>query len=111
MRDVPRNSRVKIPRHVKSLLWEYKGRAFTWPSDAAIITRKILESGEWESVQWLRHVCGDAGLREWIIGHRGRGLDPRKLRFWQLVLRLPRRSVDVWVAQSDSNPWNKRWRQ
>jgi hypothetical protein len=111
MKALSHKRRVTIPRHVRSLLWEYKGRAVTWPRDSAIVMRKVLEQGEWESVQWLRKTGGDAALREWIIDNRGRGLDPRRLRFWQLVLRLPRRSVDMWVAASASNPWNRRWRQ
>lgn len=104
-----RNAPVILPAHVRELLWEYRVGAVSWPEHSPLIVRKILEVGGWDSIRWLRGIGGDAMLREWLRSHRGGGLDPRKLRFWQLVLELPKKSVDGWIERSLMNPWNTRW--
>ena len=51
---------------------------------------------------------GDAELRRWLEAHRGRGLSPRRLRYWELVLGLPHRRVSAWIEAQRSLPWTGR---
>lgn len=102
---------AKLPKGVRDLFWEYEADAIAWPEDADLIISKVLHAGTWDNVRWLRRLIGDAALREWLLQHKGAGLEPRRLRFWQCVLDLPRREVDTWLAQHTENPWQDRWQR
>jgi len=62
-------------------------------------------------VTWLRSCLGDRALRDWIERRQGRGLSPQQLRFWELILGLPHRQVNVWLAAEGRKIWEKRVRQ
>ena len=100
--------KVKLPRHVLDLFWEYPKQALSWSLDSDLIIRKVLEVGQWDSVKWLILTAGYQHLRRWVLQRQGAGLDARRLRFWQLALNIPRGTVDAWIANNDSNPWNDR---
>lgn len=103
--------KIKLPKSVSGLFWEYDPDAITWSEDADLIISKVLHTGTWEDVRWLRRTLGDAGLRDWLLQHKGAGLEPRRLRFWQLILNLPKREVDAWLARHNQNPWQRRWQR
>jgi hypothetical protein len=48
-------------------------------------------------------------VRDWIRQHRGRSLSRRQLRFWQLILDLPREEVDAWLEAREPDLWERRW--
>ncbi len=100
--------RVIIPKHVLNLFWEYPKKSISWQEDSDLIIRKVLESGGWDSVKWLIVITGYARLKSWMFQRRGAGLDPKRLRFWQLALNLPKDEVDDWIADNNSNPWYAR---
>ena len=100
---------AKLPKSVRDLFWEYEADAIAWPQDTDLIIGKVLHAGTWDDVLWLRRVLGDAALREWLLEHKGAGLEPRRLRFWQLALDLPKRKVDTWLVELSRNPWQSRW--
>ena len=62
---------------------------------------RILSVGDWESIQWLLQRLGHDELRQWIEQRRGRGLEPEQLRFWEVVLGIPHRTVSAWIAAGD----------
>jgi len=57
---------------------------------------------------WLRQTVGDPVIRDWFIEKRGGGLDPRRLRFWGLILDLPEAEVDEWVHKARQSTWRRR---
>lgn len=73
------------------------------------MTARILASGPWESVQWLRSRVTDEELRHWIEDRRGRGLSPQQLRFWQLILGIPARTVTAWLKSPERRVWDDRF--
>ncbi len=77
-------------------------------TDRALIIQRILVSGSWEAVSWLRSQVADQDLKEWLVSRHGRGLSPRQLRFWGLILDLPARQVNAWVRTASNSPWGKR---
>lgn len=95
---------------LQPLFWDYDFAALTWQSDGDLIIARVLAAGDWGAVSWLRSQLGDAALRRWLLQHRGTGLSPRQLRFWQLVLRLPRRQVDAWLQDEGRLAWDRRAR-
>lgn len=101
-------SSVPLPKSLRIYFWDYSFEELSWEKDHELIIRRLLTDGSWDSIVWLRKRIGDAGLRKWLLANRGRGLYPRQLRFWTLVLELPRRQVNAWVLKARSTPWNSR---
>ena len=97
-----------IPNILEPLFWEYEPGQLDWDSDRDLIIRRVLEAGGWEAISWLRKELGDQALREWITTSRGRNLTPRQLRFWQLILDLPARTVSAWIKESRRHTWTNR---
>ncbi|MCC6300335.1 MAG: hypothetical protein IT314_13655 [Anaerolineales bacterium] len=97
-----------LPKSVRSYFWDYPSAKLSLKTDRDLIIRRVLVSGSWDSIQWLRRHVSDGDLREWLITHRGRGLSPRQLRFWEVVLDLPSSRVNRWVQTARNSVWGKR---
>lgn len=97
-----------LPKHLRSLFWDYNFKDLTWNEDADLIAARVLAVGHWEAIRWLRRRLGDPGLRDWILRRRGRGLTPQQLRFWELILKLPHREVNAWLADPARRIWDRR---
>jgi len=96
-----------LPAMMRPLFWEYNFRSLSWEKDRNLIVSRILSAGTWQTVCWLRARIGDADLSQWIIRRRGRGLSPKQLRFWELVLDLPHDEVDLWLVNGDQTYWRR----
>jgi hypothetical protein len=97
-----------LPAPVRALFWDVASRSLRWDRDRELIVGRVLASGPWETVQWLRATAGDEAIRTWIETHEGRGLSPRQLRFWQLMLGIPARQVDRWLRSDRREVWDYR---
>ena len=100
--------RPGLPALLRPLFWDYDFKTLTWDDDRDLIIARVLASGTWEAITWLRACLGDRALREWIERHRGGGLSPRQLRFWELMLNLPHRQVNVWLRAERRKIWDQR---
>ncbi len=109
-RKKPRRRVRGLPRRLRDLFWEYDFHALTWKTDRDLIIGRVLAAGDWPSVRWLRRHLGDAALKSWLVERRGSVLDARRLRFWELVLGLPRREVDRWLRTEARRVWDERVR-
>lgn len=105
--DVPSS---RLPDHVQELFWDYDSEAIDWDDDRELIIRRVVAEGNWDAIKWLRDRLGDDSLRSWIVKHEGRGLSPRQLRFWEIVLELPSGQVDAWIAGRQHAIWDGRAR-
>lgn len=101
---------IRLPPAIKQLFWDLDPRVLRWERDREQIMGRILASGPWETVRWLRSTAGDEAIRSWIEQHEGRGLSPRQLRFWQVVAGIPRRRVDTWLKAESRQVWDRRTR-
>ncbi|MBI4640767.1 MAG: hypothetical protein HY731_08740 [Candidatus Tectomicrobia bacterium] len=106
--DQQDGSSSKLPGMLRALFWDYEFEELTWEYDRDLIIRRVLIDGTWDAVTWLRSCIGDIGLREWIKRHQGRGLSPKQLRFWELILGLPHRQVNAWLKAEERKVWDKR---
>lgn len=59
---------------------------------------------------WLRERVEPDQLRQWLIRRRCRGLDAKRIRFWELTLDLPADQVDGWVRAARAGVWERRTR-
>jgi hypothetical protein len=97
-----------LPAHLRPLFWDQKFSHLTWQTDRDLIVGRILSQGNWDAVQWLRQQLSTKSLREWLERRRGAGLSPRQLRFWELLLDLPHRTVNAWLADPARQVWEQR---
>ena len=61
---------------LRPLFWDYNFDTLTWEEDRELIISRVLISGSWDAVTWLRSRAGDQYLREWIERLQGKGLSP-----------------------------------
>jgi DNA-binding transcriptional ArsR family regulator len=99
---------VSLPKSFRNTFWDYSFKDLSWPKDRDLIIRRLLTDGSWEAITWLRKQIGDNGLRRWLVAHQARGLSPRQIRFWSLVLELPRLQAEALTRKARSSPWSKR---
>jgi hypothetical protein len=100
-----------LPDALRPLFWEHDFETLTWEEDRDLIIARVLAAGSWEAVAWLRSQVSDAELRQWIQRRRGRGLSRQQLRFWELIVNLPHRQVNAWLADAGSRVWHERTRR
>lgn len=98
----------KLPTTLRALFWDYDFAALSWETDRDLIMARVLISGDWAAVTWLRSCVEDRVLREWIVHHHGGGMSPQRLRFWEVMLGLPHRQVNAWLAAEGRQIWDKR---
>lgn len=93
---------------VSKFFWDIDISALSWERDQDFIIRRLLQSGDSQSLHWLRSQINDHDLKEWIIRHNGRGLSPRQIRYWALMLEIEPALADGWVKSVADLPWEKR---
>lgn len=101
------SSSAPLPEDLRIIFWDYRLDDLSWEADRELVIRRVLTGGSWDAIAWLRRKLGDADLRKWLIDHRGRGLSPRQLRFWSLILGLPRQIADAWVDTARLTPFHQ----
>lgn len=99
---------VELPELLGRYFWDYAPGRLTWPESRHTIIGRLLEKGGLDAVRWLRRHVGDQQIREFISARRGRGIDPKRLRYWELILGLPEEQVSAWIATALQNPWYQR---
>jgi hypothetical protein len=100
-----------LTRSLRPLFWDYDFADLTWESDRDLIIGRILAAGNWDALRWLKRQLPDPELRIWLAHRRGAGLSNRQLRFWELILDLPHRQVNSWLAHPGRRIWEGRNRE
>jgi hypothetical protein len=98
----------RLPAWLSPLFWEHNFKALTWDHDRDLITARILSCGDWDAISWLRTRLGDDRLASWLTQRAGAGLSPQQLRFWELILGLPHRRVNLWLSARGRTTWDNR---
>jgi succinate dehydrogenase flavin-adding protein (antitoxin of CptAB toxin-antitoxin module) len=106
--DSQRPTPDAIPDYIKRLFWDCNPDEVSLTQHRSFVIHRILDDGDWDAIQWLRRTIGDDAIREWIEARHGRGLSPRTLRFWQVVLDLPDDEVSPWVKSARESVWERR---
>jgi len=103
--------KVRLPARLREVFWDCDARSISWETDREFIMSRVLAAGDWESVRWLRAQVGDEALAAWLHGHRGRGLSSERLRYWEITLGLPHRTVTGWLRHPSRAVWDGRARR
>lgn len=98
----------KLPARLRPLFWEYRFGVLRWETDQELVIGRVLAHGDCAAIRWLRRRAGDAAVAEWLVRRRGGGLSPETLRYWQVILALPRRMVNAWLADPRRSVWDQR---
>ncbi|MFT3767633.1 MAG: hypothetical protein QM820_19435 [Minicystis sp.] len=93
---------------LRRFFWEYDFDDLSWESDRVLITERLLSRGTWPTWKWVREQLGDEGLAAYLRETRGRALSPRQLRFWGLILGLPKDEVSGWIEDKKGSLWFER---
>jgi hypothetical protein len=109
--ESPSSRVAQVPSSLRSLFWDCDFAQLDWQQHRDFIIRRVLAEGSWDAICWLRARLGDPLLREWIERHQGRSLSPQQLRFWELILELPREAVDTWLRSEERTIWEGRTRR
>ena len=98
---------IGLPTELKSLFWDCDFTSVRLDEHRNFVIRRVIDRGDWTAITWLRLTVGDEGIRDWFLLKNGGRLDQRKLRFWGLILDLPRPDVDEWVRTARSSDWRR----
>ena len=101
-------SAATLPEAVRRCLWDVDLGTFASAKWRDFVIGRVLGSGDWPAVLWLRSDVTAHELARWLLTHRGRGVLPQRLRYWQLMLSLPAGDVDAWIAKAKGESWGAR---
>lgn len=94
---------ASLPEFLRPLFWEVEFHQLSPETHQSYICLRIIEHGDLQALRWMVSYYGKPRLRRWLMEREGRGVSPRALRFWQYILKIPKRTVDKWL-QSRSEP-------
>jgi hypothetical protein len=55
---------TRLPALLRPLFWDHDFKTLTWEDDHDLIIARVLASGTWEAITWLRTRLGDQALCE-----------------------------------------------
>jgi hypothetical protein len=97
-----------IPDHLRRYFQEYDPDRLSLDRNRHTVLLRLLQEGGLDAVHWLRQNVADDEICTMLVRRRGRGITPKRLRFWALMLNLPDAQVDDWISSERSSPWNRR---
>lgn len=98
---------MKLPEHLRTVFWDCDFDALDVGRDADFVIGRVLVSGTWDAIRWLRRQVGDAAIRDHIVRHRGRALSSEQLRLWEILVGLPHDAVTEWLAAPERRLWEQ----
>jgi hypothetical protein len=98
----------KLPARLSPFFWDCRFAGLSWQHDRDFIIARVLQQGDFSVSLWLMRRAGIPELRSWFNARKGRGLSPRRLSFWTLILGIPRPLVKRWLQEQDDGIWNRR---
>ena len=78
-------SHEPLPASVLRLLWDVEPSEIDFDRDRALIFERVMTSGTWQAMQWLRERYRRDVLAEFVAIHGRQRLSPRDLAYWSLV--------------------------
>lgn len=94
-------------KKIYHLFWEYDLKELDLSADKDLILKKILAYGSVEDLKDLISMYGKSKIKQFLLKIKGKGIDKRRLKFYQVVFRLPKREVDSWLR----DPLRKIWKR
>jgi hypothetical protein len=96
-----------LPEFLRPFFWDCDFKSLDRLRDGDFVIGRVLASGTWDAIQWLRREFGDTAIRDHILRHRGRALSSEQLRLWQVLVGLPDEAVSEWLASPERRIWEQ----
>ncbi len=100
----------KMDRKLKKLshlFWEYEFKEIDSSKDEYLIMKKVLSYGGIEDLRTLLDIFGKEKIKGFLLRTKGKGIDKRRLRFYEVFFGLPKEEVDNWIKDPLRKLWNK----
>ena len=97
----------EIINRFKHLFWQYRLDSLSVDKHKEFIIHKVLCCGTISDINELRDIFGDKEIREVILKSKGRGIEKRRLRFFETIFDLPHEEVDRWLADPLREIWDR----
>jgi hypothetical protein len=83
----------RLPQQLAVLFPGYRLDDLRLPRDRNLVMLHVLSHGGRQHKRWLVRRFGDAGVRRWIVAHKGRGLTVAQMSPW-----VPESTARMWQA-------------
>lgn len=90
------------------LFWDVEFKSLSWELHRDFIIQRVLSHGDLVALRWLRALVGDDELKKWVTARQARGLSPRQIRYFALILEIENALADRWVKDALNTVWEKR---
>ncbi|GMR23349.1 MAG: hypothetical protein BMS9Abin37_1769 [Acidobacteriota bacterium] len=107
-RERPTYEGRAVPECVAELFWDAPSRPLELALHESLLVRRVINVGSWSACQWLRNTLGDRTIEKRLRQSRGRGVERRALRLWQVLLDLPESQVGSWLSAPERRVWDGR---
>lgn len=78
-----------LPEFLHAFFWDTNPKRVSPRRHMNAVCLRLMERGDESAIRWLLQTYRRERLRAWIMAQEGRGLTPRALRFWEVLLDLP----------------------
>ena len=102
---------IILPKPFHTLFWDYDPDSINIIAHRDFIMGRIMESGSWDSMKWLRKTYSKDQIYSFLINRGKRILPLRELNYWLYVIGLSsqkREELLREVSQPD-HVWKKRY--
>lgn len=103
MKPTARDRNNRLPDDLRRFFWDCDFASLSWRRHNSFIIGRLLEMDDLEAIRWLIRRIGNRGIEKWLLAHRGGGLDPMRLRFWQARLDITATTVDEWIQAGNKS--------
>ena len=101
----------KLSEGFESLFWEYDPEDLNLSENREFIIKRVLSHGSVEDFKALRKTVGDKEIKAVLMRTRGRGIDRRRIRFYQVIFSLPAKEVEAWLNDPARAIWEGRCKE
>jgi hypothetical protein len=92
----------QLPEALRGLFPDFRFEALSLPRDLDLVMLRVLGAGGQEHTRWLVRRFGDAGVRRWLVKHKGGGLPVAQMRPW-----VSERTARGWRAMASAPQFAK----
>ncbi|MGC8722723.1 MAG: DUF6922 domain-containing protein [Acidobacteriota bacterium] len=92
------------PAEVRRLFWDRDPVSIRPGMHRAFVIQRILSCGGLGALRWLCSLIPSDELRRHLQVRHGREIDPRRLRYYELILELKRAEVTDWIRRQKRGP-------
>ena len=94
-------------KKLRHLFWEYDFKELDPFEDEHLIMRKVLSYGGIDDLKTLMDIFGKKRIKEFLLKTKGRGINKKRLRFYEVFFDLPKKEVDSWLKDPLRKLWNR----